>query len=653
MLGSYEIPLPTSSSNEDWLPDFPNPPDFRFNYYKLLNDALQASNAIATAAPQGKNRVAIVGAGAAGLTAARELYRCGYDVTIFEANDRLGGRLFTKPILGDAENALEMGAMRFPFFNGDATTADKSTNSVMSYYLNADQGATTRGILTDFPNPGAAPGGTGIYINRGYGPDDAFYPNKELIAWDNGQDPDNAAIREVRAKLTTFINLMTGVITPVYTQPDTGNGLGAWATLWTSIANNYEKMTFGDLVRAPVVTDYKGDGWFGGLGMDDDQSSLLAAIGTGDGSWGAFYNIGAMWWLRCTLFGFSTDLQIVRGLSNASSLPYYAALHVSDTAGTQFPGPLYRGIQSLCEMLLFVPPPGATQSLYDASTAGNGGALYMKTPVTGIEKTGPNTLQVTAGRHGGEFNHVIITAPLWAAELSIDFDGFDRDEFPTQVTSALGSQHIITSAKVFFPLREPYWNSSPIPQILVSDTPVQDAYGLSWDGGTSGGALLGSYTWEDDATKLLSSTDAELAAKVSDALDDIYLETVGAKVSPFFDPNKEPVVIHWMLQPTVRGCAKLYRARDWKNNYALLTYNQECSSKSGLYFAGECYDVEGGWTEPALRGGINASIHVIQNSGGTFNNDFTFADYPKYLTLDDFTPDEVYPQTAATPPSAR
>jgi tryptophan 2-monooxygenase len=102
-------------------------------------------------------------------------------------------------------------------------------------------------------------------------------------------------------------------------------------------------------------------------------------------------------------------------------------------------------------------------------------------------------------------------------------------------------------------------------------------------------------------------------------------------------------VFQWTVQPTYHGCAKLYRQRGWEQCYDLLTYNQTYSAASNLYFAGESYSVEGGWTEPALRSAIDAVIHLINNSGGTFNNGFTFANYPAYNTS--FTPKETYPQT--------
>jgi monoamine oxidase len=47
-------------------------------------------------------RVIVVGAGLAGLTAAYELHRAGFDVTVLEARDRIGGRVYTlrDPFLG-------------------------------------------------------------------------------------------------------------------------------------------------------------------------------------------------------------------------------------------------------------------------------------------------------------------------------------------------------------------------------------------------------------------------------------------------------------------------------------------------------------------------------------------------------------------------
>lgn len=62
----------------------------------------------------GDRRVIVAGAGLAGLTAAYELVKRGYDVTVLEARGRVGGRVLTHREGFTAGQYAEMGAVRIP-----------------------------------------------------------------------------------------------------------------------------------------------------------------------------------------------------------------------------------------------------------------------------------------------------------------------------------------------------------------------------------------------------------------------------------------------------------------------------------------------------------------------------------------------------------
>jgi len=64
-------------------------------------------------APEGAS-VAVIGAGMAGITAAHELLRAGYQVTVLEAQHRIGGRVFTMREPFTDGLYAEAGAMRIP-----------------------------------------------------------------------------------------------------------------------------------------------------------------------------------------------------------------------------------------------------------------------------------------------------------------------------------------------------------------------------------------------------------------------------------------------------------------------------------------------------------------------------------------------------------
>ena len=150
--------------------------------------------------------------------------------------------------------------------------------------------------------------------------------------------------------------------------------------------------------------------------------------------------------------------------------------------------------------------------------------------------------------------------------------------------------------------------------------------------------MILSYTWEDDASKFLAYSDEDLAALILAEADRIVMQTLDKKISDYLDLDTR-AVIRWALEPAFHGCAKLYREGRWIEDYRLLAHNQK--SNSGLYFAGEGFSVEGGWTEPAIRSGLDAVVNIIHN---TPNAEFNAFDYSNYLQLDDsFQPKPLNP----------
>lgn len=614
------VSLPRAQSDSaNWLPQFPNPADFRFDYFKLLNNAPQGLARLEKCAPR---RVAVIGAGAAGMTAARELLRCGFEVTIFESSDRIGGRLFTRDNpSGSDHTGMEMGAMRMPFF---ALPGDQ--NCILEYYLLQEVTPEHKAICSQFPNPGSAKAGTGIYLNEGFGPNHEF-ATPALIDWPYGQQPENASIAFLAAKAGRFVSFMTDYIKDIYVENSE-----RWPQLWEKIVAHYQAMTFDDLVMAPAMNVYAVDnGDFGGFGMNEAEAELLYTIGTGDGSWGAFYSIGALWFMRCTLFGFGgSDLQTVVGYNSRDSLPCFGQA-VFDSAGQPIASPTYRGIQSLVEYLYFCKAPQQAASLHESADA----RLFTRVSVTDVTRldNGEVELKCADGRVE-RFDHVFVSPAQWATQMSMRFRGFSQEQLPQAKITASHTQHNISSCKLFFPLREQYWlrADNRIPQVLVTDTFIQDAYAFSWDDSSNDpGVILASYTWEDDSLKLLPYDEATLVDKVMGKLSQITLETVQQDVTEYIDRNA-PVMIQWIKEPGYNGCAKLYRQRDEAANRIDLSYNQDFGGASHLYFVGENYSVEGGWTEPALRSAIDGVMQLLHQIKATFLiQDFDFdRDYPRW-----------------------
>ena len=114
-------------------------------------------------------RIAVIGAGLAGLAAATELVKTGHDVTVYEARDRVGGRVWSETItVAGTDHVIERGAEFV--LNGYTTLRSYCTehgldlvDTGMSYYIRkpGDRPEVTTQAMATLGKQAAAAAATG------------------------------------------------------------------------------------------------------------------------------------------------------------------------------------------------------------------------------------------------------------------------------------------------------------------------------------------------------------------------------------------------------------------------------------------------------------------------------------------------------------
>ncbi|MHC8373700.1 flavin monoamine oxidase family protein [Pseudomonas sp. MDT1-85] len=623
------------STVNKWSGRFPNPPDLCFDYRALV----EQENGIARAtAPQ--HRICIIGAGVTGLTAARELHRCGFThITLIEQSTRIGGRHLTVPgsrQSNASHTPFEMGAMRMPFFN----RVDESPiegRSLMAYYADTFDLA-----FSDFANPGSQwVKSTGIYLREGSLGGES---RPQMLIWNNPDGetpPPGEKLQAVYAKWKTFADRMTRHVAEVYASQ-------AWEAMWAAIVEKYHSVSFRDLVSMPAIEawDKHTPGDFGGMGMTAQESAIFYAIGIGDGSWGAFYDVCSLYPLRTAIFGFSSQLQLIQGRVDSQGDPLADSPHlhskaVFDSTGLSFDQPRYIGLAALNECLLFMKPREMAKSFYEHCLDRTNG-LLTDSSVTKLRKLANQKTRVYFNwkhsqpehtqEHFDDYDSVILTLPSWLIETRIKLEDFTPQMLPFETINAYKTAHWETSCKVFAPLKKTFLSgNSNIPQVIVTDSFIHDVYTYRYNDNYSYDCILLSYTWEDDATKLACFSDTELVKKCAKELDRILMNSsnIQQRISPYIG-LEQAVVQRWMTDKNALGCAKLYRPGAYYDAVSLMKYNRDYAHVSGLYLSGESFSVDAGWTEPCFRGAVDAVIHICNKTAATFNGGFSMSDYPHY-----------------------
>ena len=207
-------------------------------------------------------RVAIVGAGAAGLAAAFELARVGIEPVVYEASGRIGGRLYSYRFPGDSKAIAELGAMRFP-----------PTAGTLNHYLKEFKLETQT-----FPDPLVVP--TVLYVNA-----------KQHICRNEADLPP--PLQQVSRKWADLVDLL--VVRKQKNIVDTETR----RDFWQEQVDRYSDITF-----YQALAD---NGW------NSEEISLFGSLGLGTGGFDSVYNLSFLEILRIVNCQWEKDQKLIKG----------------------------------------------------------------------------------------------------------------------------------------------------------------------------------------------------------------------------------------------------------------------------------------------------------------------------------------------------
>jgi len=233
-------------------------PDQCIDYVELIS----REEGLAEKPLQHPARVAVIGAGAAGLTAAFELARVGIEPVVYEASDRIGGRLYSYRFPKDANAVAELGAMRFP-----------PTAATLNYYLK------TFGLETRiFPDPLVVP--TILYIN-----------SERHICRNEAELP--LPLKRVSKKWTDLTDCI------IVEKQKKIHDADSLRDFWQEQVDRYTNVTFYQALRE--------NGW------SSEEIGLFGSLGLGTGGFDSVYNVSFLEILRIVNCRWEKNQKLVKG----------------------------------------------------------------------------------------------------------------------------------------------------------------------------------------------------------------------------------------------------------------------------------------------------------------------------------------------------
>ncbi len=605
---------PASEENDDYQEYFPSVDTPKISYKKWLEQR-NSSGAIFDFG-QNPPEVAVVGAGAGGLVAAYELSKAGARVTVFEASERVGGRLYSDVFSKDTSSATfdigEMGAMRFP-----------PSEETFFYYLDDVFKISS---TSNFPDPGS----TGIKtlvsykgVTKYFDTDDRFETVKngysrllsdDLIPHSSGSVTKLTAPNTISSTLRGSADGAPAVVDMFQGWLDAFGNRSYYAGLYD---------IFSGKGRWKVPND---------MAWTDEDFTKFAVLGIGSGGFGPQYPINFNIEIRLSMNAQETGQRFVPlGCSQLTN-------SFSTSVGT--------------DNIKTSSPVKRIQPYNDGSG--------LKVKLTYDNSTGTDII--------ADFDRVIVATTTRSMEFNTNLANVNNIAIgnapvalaDSSVTEAIRRVHMQQASKIFVRTSRFWQGDANMPRVILSDTKLAQMYTLNYDAQTKNtttgenentGVVLLTYVWGDDAAKWSAylNDPQERVQLLKNDIDDLMrnvdkYSNYSDNIVPLNNDYENNVkIIDWVATDYYHGAYTLshpggdvYIARMF---YDFLKGIPGRSSEvdTGVYLAGDGIGFQGGWTEGALHTGLNAAVAVVCSWTGSTSSLVNFELSPANMDKVDST----------------
>ncbi len=552
--------------------------------------------------------VLIVGAGASGLIAAYELLKAGVKVSIFEATDRVGGRMCSVQYNKESpidHAVFELGCMRFP----------RSSATLFHYFKKF-------GIETkpNFPDPGV------FGVNA-----ELYYQNK-LIEWPSPKEegkrsqPDSKLFKQIGIDFNNMLIYLVG-------DPDNLNSSskneGKLYSYWNGYQNgpletreSYKKKTIDCWQK--LIDQYKDVSFEQGiftLGQNtnivmnkwtQNEMDAFGALGVGSGGFSPLFNINFLEILRLMVNGFEADQELVpAGISS-------------------FTDALVREIKDLGGKIYLNSPIALENSVGQEKMTKN--SDKKNTLIFSVNDKSADMLKSQKDDYWEEGCIIATTSRAMQVMGLTTYTepSLKKDILSKEVKTSLRNLHMTSSSKFFIQVKNKFWltdgKPNHFPSNIQSDEIFRGLYCLDYDPGKSGGGVvLISYVWEDDSNKLLGLSKQERYDKFletlrvvnndfANALDKNKVAFSEGGIHEKYDLNTTNIV-DWQSQPYYYGAFKLDYPGTEQQCHDVVYQFQDINKESPIVICGDSISWVGGWMEGALTSGLNAACAIAKSLG--------------------------------------